>query len=478
MRALSSILALVSSGARMPANGTAAETDHLTELPVDTSGAQDSPPSPELLAAADDTTSRFVQLVPEANRAPDSLLSRGLQRLAARAQERVIAHAAPLIADRIGRRLGMPDEKPVFGRPDILRSHLALATNRDVLERLKSADPQFYWTTPDVAMAAGLFERGAYRELMEFAGTRARHFSACDAPRLRQVFTAARDQESQAVKAEWDTILSRVDFFSSAHAGLHHPVNNQFGVVAVRRGIRDCDAHLFDPKNQRRVEASPTRLEKMIRRLPHGAIMADFGGGYGMMAHEAHRLRPDLQIFVNDTSTPEDWYASTARHSELPTPATMRAGIQYLTGDASTTSLPDGKKAALLTAVSLSQYMPDAVALTAHLYNQLAIGGVLMMTYVRGVYDVDKPCDENNRVTRDMAADLRRQGLRVHVLADGHTLAIERVDRRRMEIAATLYDAPIVNVHLVTLGDSMSVSYYNPLYRAAENPQARFVKLV
>lgn len=226
-----------------------------------------------------------------------------------------------------------------------------------------------------------------------------------------------------------------------------------------------------------------TTLGKILMRLPAGAIVADYGGGAGVFAAEIKALRPDLDVYVNDLETPETIVAANPQaHLDA---ATLRRSATYLTGDAMTTCLPGGKKAGLLVANSLSQYLQDPLALIRHLYDQLAIGGSLVMSLNPAIFDADRAQrQEIGYLGREIAAELQVAGVRA--LWTGDTLIMRRSDRRALRVVATPYAANITAVNLAPLwaeaiGYAATVAVidkYEVIYRPATARGPRWLGLV
>lgn len=413
---------------------------------------------------------RYAKLVPEVP-LPTSSTSKMFSRAAARFETYASNHLAKHFA--LSR---LRHERTALGLPPIP------TRNRLIQDNITSRWSVFETTTPSTAEAIAYFERGADRELMALIKREARSLPVDVIPIFLEIARLAEELAPQHAKADWQKVIANLNYFAGAHSRMFRVENNQFGDVGLRRGLADCEQHLFIPVSDYgmfgpKKETTAPRLTQMITRLPKDAVFADFGGGYGLMAFEAAALRPDLEIFVNDLQSPEAWYESTTHRTGLPMPQDMHEKITYLTGDARTTEIPGAKKAALITAVSLSQYIPDALDLVAHLYNQLEVNGIVMVTLASNVSNINKEHGPQNRISREIVRELAALGVRAEIHNDARTLVIERADQRRMVKKAALAKSPTVHVVLSTIGEQTPIMYHTALYSASGEPNQNWVGL-
>lgn len=357
---------------------------------------------------------------------------------------------------------------------------------RTFVDGLLHNRPVFDRTDPVINHAAELLVTGRGREFQHFV---AAHYHKT-APHLMPVLQAMVQYGTQGSTdlAQDLAELSEILTMRMQRNLAPTPGNSAATFAAINiLGIAGYNDRLFHAAIAQRLGATllaaETTLGRMVLRLPANAVVADFGGGAGVFAAEIKALRSDLDVYVNDLETPETIVAANPQaHLDA---ATLRRSATYPTGDAMMTCLPGGEKADLLVANSLSQYVSDPLALIAHLYAQLTIGGYLVMSLNSAIFAADRAQrQERGAMGKEIAAELKAAG--VPALWTGDTLIIRRPDQRALRVVATLYAANITAVNLQPLwaqaaGYAATVAVidkYQVIYRPATGAGARWLGLV
>lgn len=259
-----------------------------------------------------------------------------------------------------------------------------------------------------------------------------------------------------------------------------HPLAMFDGINS--RGIVQYDRELFgrDVLQTLTGELRPeqTRLWKILKDLPQGAVVADWGGGAGVFGYELRRLRPDITVYVVDRHDPADaLHQSTgfSRDPRQPEPRDVLSSIRPLVGDGETMTLPEGQKADLVISVHLSPYVNDALGLVAHLHNQLKPGGILITTLAGHVFDASATWLQWHKVHKEMARDFSGFGIESAVASEGRSHLLRRSDRRRLVRSARHAESFTHVDYFPMMGRRNSRL---SLYEAADRPIGRWMRLV
>jgi SAM-dependent methyltransferase len=258
-----------------------------------------------------------------------------------------------------------------------------------------------------------------------------------------------------------------------------HPLPMFDGVNT--RGIVQYDRELFGRDLLETlaggVKPEQTRLWRILKNLPKGAVVADWGGGMGVFAYELKRLRPDVTVYVVDRHPPAEALENSlalANNPASPEARSVLSAIQPVIGDGETVTLPNGRRADAIFSVHLSPYVGDALGLAAHLYNQLKPGGLLITTISAHLFDASETWLQWHKIHQETARDLSGFGLETLSAQEGRTLAVRRRDDRRLVRSARLrgsFDHVDFIPHFGRRNSRLG------LYEAAERPIGRWLAL-
>lgn len=334
--------------------------------------------------------------------------------------------------------------------------------------------------TEAILIAADSARPSRYDSLSAVPRAAVAQMTANLAPRVFEAFTSLRERIGDPVSPQSD--LDTDELLRAAFDGEEVEQDlspNRFRNLDIR-GIEGYDIELFgfDPLSARgfHIDDEERILGRMIRRLRFGGVLADWGGGAGVFAYEARRLRPDLRVFVNDLHT----LTEILNHSQLPPEidrAGLEAGITRLTGDALSVELPQGKKADLFVSCLLAPYVPDPLRLIAHMYNQVRAGGILVTTVPSKIFDASRRNLSGDFVLSQLLEDLRHQGIEAAAPGKDRTLVVRRPDDRPLEVAATHIRSRLTEFTLQWGPEPKTIQQYLSHYRPAETPARRWLAL-
>ncbi|EKD41583.1 MAG: hypothetical protein ACD_73C00644G0003 [uncultured bacterium] len=254
-----------------------------------------------------------------------------------------------------------------------------------------------------------------------------------------------------------DSTFGREDLLATREARYVFPPSMFLNVNV--RGLKDYEDHFFG-KAFLGYEWEKSRLKALLDHIPNGAVVADWGGGKGVFAHELLGKRPDMNFHVVDLFSPEEIEDENGMGPLSAQELRQHQNISFTTADAATATLPEGQKADVIFSASLSPYLKDPLRLLAHMYNQLKVGGLLLTTIPSNMVDFTKDWQRARTITEQLAHNLRKMGVAVSTFNGGKTIAIERRDDREMNVLAKLRHAFLEHFS----GINFDIAHYESVY--------------
>ncbi|OGQ58452.1 MAG: hypothetical protein A3I75_07385 [Deltaproteobacteria bacterium RIFCSPLOWO2_02_FULL_50_16] len=318
----------------------------------------------------------------------------------------------------------------------------------EIYQRLEGRYPTVFLTHPQLGIVLQILEDSDPQFTLFYIHKYAPLFDPLVIPPIAEVVHyLAQEDPSLSERAEplKRYLLGHADLplFSTDH--VYTPASFTY---VDNRGFEQYNEDLFGPDPLTRASIHPpweeTVLGRLVRRLPRGALVADWGGGFGAFAVDVKKWRPDLDLYVNDLFPPErhlqfvspETHRFLWNHPETPEP---QHDIHYLIGDGLHISLP--RPAHMIVSVEMNQYISNPLALLVHLYNQLHPGGLLVTSMTDQIRDTSRSWYSQESILREVYEDLSRYRIPHTHTQNGHTLVLQRLDSRPMELKGELLEA-------------------------------------